>query len=268
MNHADFIQKLLTETSKIALANFGKVVGRIKKEDSSQVLTDTDLEIGKYLVGEIKKKYSDYNIIDEESGVIDHGSNFTWVLDPIDGTSNFAVGVPTYGTMIGLLEKNTPVAGGLSLPSLDQIIVAQKGKGAVLNREKIKVTAEKNLSSTLVAYGIDPNRGNPDKIRNQIKIAAELVLNSRNLRASNSVFDIVMLAKGSYGGYVSLAGKIWDSVGPHIVIEEAGGLYTDYFGKQIDYFNPLTKTRINYTACAAAPKLHKKLQEIIHSVKV
>ena len=112
---------------------------------------------------------------------------------------------------------------------------------------------------------MDPDKSNPDKIRNQMKIAAEVLLNSRNIRSSNSVFDLVMVAKGSYGGWLSLSGKIWDNVGPQIVLQEAGAIYTDFLGKQIDYSDPLTKTKVNYTNCVAPPILHKRLQEIIHS---
>lgn len=237
MNHADFIDSLLKESAIVARKNFGKVTGRIKPEDSTQVLTDTDIEIGKYLVEEVKKNYPNHNIIDEELGIIDNGSDFTWVIDPIDGTANFAKGIVTYGTMIGLLEKATPIAGGLSLPSLNQIITAEKGKGAYLNKKKIFVTSEKDLSSTLISIGLDPDKNNPDKIRDQMKIIAEVLINSRNLRSSNSVFDLVMVAKGSYGAWLSLSGKIWDNVGPQIVLEEAGAIYTDYFGNPIDYSN-------------------------------
>ena len=265
MNYTDFIEVVLKESAKVAVRNFGKVSGRIKPHDSTQVLTDTDIEIGNYLVGEVRKNYPDHNIIDEESGTIDKGSDFTWVIDPIDGTANFAMGVPTYGTMIGLLKNGTSIAGGLSLPAFDEILTAEKGKGAYLNGEKISVTSQKDLSQTLVAIGMDSDRENPDKIRNQMATATEVLLNSRNIRSSNSVFDLVMVAKGSYGGWLSFSGKVWDNVGPQIVLEEAGAIYTDFLGKPIDYSDPLTKTKLNYTNCVASPILHKKLQKIIHS---
>ncbi|MBI2621753.1 MAG: inositol monophosphatase [Candidatus Levybacteria bacterium] len=265
MTYAAFIEELLIKTSKIALENFGKVEGRIKKEDATQVLTDTDIEIGKYIVGEIEKTYPDYNIVDEEAGVVDKNSDYTWVVDPIDGTANFAVGVVTYGTMIGLLKNDIPIAGGLSLPSLDQWATAEKGKGAYFNGKKTKVTPEADLSKVLVAVGEDPKKDNPDLVRKQIKIAGEILLNSQNLRRSNSVFDEMMVARGSYGGSIFFNGKIWDNVAPHIVIEEAGGIYTDVWGKSMDYSNPLKRTRQNFTSCAAAPTLHKKLQKIIHA---
>lgn len=265
MSYTDFIGEVLKEASVIARKNFGKVKGRTKPDDNNQVLTDTDIEIGNFIIAQISREFPKQNIIDEEAGVIDKGSEFTWVVDPIDGTSNFAVGVETYGTMIGLLKNRTPIAGGLSLPSFYQIITAEKGKGAFLNGKKISVTSEKDLSKTLVAFGIDSRKEDPEKTRKEMRIASEIVLSSRNLRSSNSVFDVVMLAKGAYSCYISQSGRIWDHVAPLIVIEEAGGIYTDYYGKKMDFSKPLTKIQNRYSVCASTPILHKKLQEIIHS---
>src|SRR3989344_2413941 len=125
MNYTDFIEDVLKEASEIARKNFGKVKGRIKPDDNNQVLTDTDIEIGRFIIEQISREFPEHSIIDEEAGVIDKGSEFTWVVDPIDGTANFAVGVPTYGIMIGLLKNGTSIAGGLSLPPFDEIIIAE-----------------------------------------------------------------------------------------------------------------------------------------------
>ena len=96
-------------------------------------------------------------------------------------------------------------------------------------------------------------------------VLAEIVLNIRNLRCSNSAFDLVMIAEGKYGGLLNRTSKIWDNVAQHIIIEEAGGLYTDFFGKPIDYSNPLTKDKTNFTFCAAPKVLHEKLRSIINN---
>ncbi len=263
--YQQFIQSSLQNVSDIANAQFGKVTNTTKAGDNNQVLTQTDLEIGKTLIQEIETVYPDHNIIDEEAGVIDKKSDFTWVVDPIDGTSNFANGVPTYGVMIGLLEKNVPIAGGIALPAFQQIITAEKGAGTLLNGQKISVTSESSLLKTLVSYGIDGHQENPQLTFDETKILAQIVLNIRNLRSSNSVFDIIMVAQGKYGAMLNRTSKIWDNVAQHIIIEEAGGVYTDFFGQAIDYSNPLTKTEQNFTFCAASPTLHKKLQEIISS---
>jgi myo-inositol-1(or 4)-monophosphatase len=88
-------------------------------------------------------------------------------------------------------------------------------------------------------------------------------LGIRNLRAAGSTFDTIMVAKGKYGGYINQTSKIWDNVGQQIIIEEAGGIYTDFFGNPMDYPKPLQKAEQNFTWCIGAPELHKQLQAII-----
>ena len=262
--YKNFIVEILKTAIDIANRNFGKVSAVVKGEDNNQVLTETDIEIGKSVISKIKQNYSNYNIIDEEVGVIDNGSQFTWVIDPIDGTSNFANGVPLYCTMVGLLKENVPIAGGVALPPPGEIYVAEKGFGAFCNEKKIHVTSEVRLLSTLVAYTLDGHQENPDFTRNECRTMAEIILNIRNLRNAGSCFDAVMVAKGKYGAYLNLTSKIWDNVAQQILVEEAGGIYTDFWGKPIDYTNPLAKAKDNFTLCAAPPILHKQLQDIIH----
>jgi myo-inositol-1(or 4)-monophosphatase len=264
MNYQSFITSVLQEASEIANEKFGKVTSTIK-ENSNSVVTEADFAIGKHIIERIKKIYPDYNIIDEETGAVDNGSEFTWVIDPIDGTSNFAKSVPTYGIMLGLLHKERPIAGGAALPFFHDICIAEKGKGAYYNNEKISVSSEKKLLNTLVAYGIDSHPENPKNTYEEIKLLSEIILAIRNLRTSNSVFDILLTAKGSYGGVLNRTSKIWDNVAQQIIIEEAEGLYTDFFGKPIDYSHSLTNLSKNFTYCAAPPTLHKELQKIIHN---
>jgi myo-inositol-1(or 4)-monophosphatase len=262
-NFRAFLHESLKEATKIALKKFGKVSGSVKAGDHNQVLTEADTAIGRKIISIIERRYPNHNIIDEEAGAIDKKSDYTWVIDPIDGTSNFAVGVPTFGIMLGLLYKDRPILGGVSLPAFSEIIIAEKGKGAVCNGKKIRVTSEKNLLSTLVAHIIDGHPDNQSITREEIGVLGEIVLNIRNLRASGSVFDIIMVAKGKYGGFLCRSSKVWDNVAPQIIVEEAGGIYTDFFGKPVDYTSAITRVEENYTVCAAPLQLHKQLQEII-----
>jgi myo-inositol-1(or 4)-monophosphatase len=264
MEHSKFIENALREASRVANENFGKVISVIKEDDINQVVTETDLAIGKYLGDGVKETYPEHNILDEEAGVVDNNSPFTWVIDPIDGTSNFSEGLPFYGIMIGLLDKDTPVAGGVALPYFNELYLAQKGKGTFCNDEKVAVTNSSELLSVLVAYGIDGHQEDPEITYEESKLLAEIVLNIRNLRTSNSAYDMVMVAKGKYGAYLNRTTRIWDNVAPQIVIEEAGGIYTDFFGKPVDYSNPLQRVDLNFTACASSPELHKQIQAVIH----
>lgn len=262
-NVKDFIAAVLKDASAVASTNFGKVKGSVKPQDNNQVLTKADIEIGELIVSRAKAQFPDWNIIDEEAGVIDNGSAYTWVIDPIDGTSNFANGLPTYGIMVGLLKGGIPVAGGIALPYFDEIYVAEKGKGTLRNGQPVKVTQETGLLNCLVAYGIDGHQKNPELTVQEVQTLAHIILGIRNLRSSNSTYDIAQVAQGKYGAWLSRGSKIWDNVAPQIVIEEAGGLYTDFFGKPIDYSNPTKKVGDNFTVCAAAPALHAQLQAII-----
>lgn len=263
MDYRDFIERTLKRASKIAEKNFGKVSGSVKSDDNNQVLTETDLEIGKLIVDKIKDAYPKHNVIDEEAGVIDNHSDYTWVVDPIDGTSNFSQGIPMYGVLLGLLDKTKPIAGGIVLPSFSEIYLAKKDKGADCNGKRIKVSSEKDLLNSLIAYGIDGHQENPELTKKECSLLAKLVLGMRNIRSSNSVYDYAMVAKGKYGAYLNQTSKIWDNVAAQVIIEEAGGKYTDFHGKPIDYSNPLSKADLNYTYCAAAPELHRQIQEII-----
>jgi myo-inositol-1(or 4)-monophosphatase len=267
MAYLPFIKKALARASQIARQSQGKVSVTIKPEDNSQVLTDADLTIGKYIVGQIQRHFPKHNIIDEEAGVIDNNSAFTWVVDPIDGTSNFAAGLPHYGIMIGVLHQDKPFAGGVSLPAFQEIYLAQQGKGATGNGKKITVTKETKLLSALVAYLIDGHPDNPQTTLGETKILARVILGCRNLRITNAVYDPIMVAKGVYGGALCQTSKIWDNIAQQIILEEAGAIYTDFWGKPMDYSQPLVKAKkkANFTFCTGSLKLHRQLQNIIHT---
>lgn len=263
--YSAFIQEVLVDAAKIARDHFGQVSSTVKPEDNNQVLTEADIAIGKALVDAVQKKYPDHSIIDEEAGVIDNQSTITWVIDPIDGTSNFAAGTPLYGCMIGVLENDIPIAGGVVLPALDQLYIAEKGQGATCNGAPLSVTNQPSLLQCLVAYGVDGHQENPLQTRKEAEILGDIILAIRNLRSSNSVFDLMMTACGSYGAFLNQNSKIWDNVAPQIIIEEAGGVYTDFFGQSIDYHDAVHRANENFTVCAASPVLHAELQKIIEN---
>jgi myo-inositol-1(or 4)-monophosphatase len=91
----------------------------------------------------------------------------------------------------------------------------------------------------------------------------ELILKIRNLRTSGSAFDVSLLVKGKYGAILNRTSKIWDNVAPQILIEEAGGLYTDFFGHPVEYSQPLTRATQNFTCCTASQTLHTQIQQVL-----
>ncbi len=264
MEYREFLEKNLTEAGQIALRYFGKVSGTVKPGDSNQVLTEADIAIGKQLVSAVQATYPDHNIIDEEAGVVDKGSRLTWVIDPIEATSNFAAGLPQYGIMIGLLEDATPIAGGIITPATQNLYIAEAGKGATCNGEPIHAMTETNLLNVLLSYGIDSHRKDPQRTIDECRVLADLVLSVRNIRNTGcEALDPMYVAEGRYGGRINTSSKIWDNVAPHIIAQEAGALWTDANGAPMDYSNPLSRAEQNFTFCVASPAIHEQLQAIV-----
>jgi myo-inositol-1(or 4)-monophosphatase len=264
MDYRQFIKDRLTKAAETANGYFGKVSSTVKEDDSNQVLTEADVAIGKQLVAAVQEVYPDHNIIEEEAGGIDKQSQFTWVIDPIEATSNFAAGLPQYGIMIGLLDGDKPIAGGIIAPAYNKLYLAEKGKSATCNGEPMHVTSETNLLNVLVSYGIDSHREDPERTKSECAVMADIILGCRNMRNSGcEALDPMYVAEGRYGGRVNTTSRIWDNVAPQIIAEEAGALWTSVNGSHIDYSYPLTKMEQNFTFCVASPTLHKQLQAII-----
>lgn len=175
------------------------------------------------------------------------------------------MGVETYGTILGLLKGGTPIAGGIALPFFNEIITAEQGNGAYCNGVKLHVTGDTDLSKALVACFIDSHREQPSVTASQAKQIGRIALSVRSVRDTNSVYDLVNVAKGRYGAITCFDSKIWDNVGQQIVIEEADGVYTDIAGKPMDYSNPISRHKQNFTYCAGSPKLHSNLLSILNS---
>jgi myo-inositol-1(or 4)-monophosphatase len=264
MTYLPFLKDQLTAAANTAEQYFGKVMGTVKPGDNNQVLTEADLAIGQQLVTAVKQAYPDHNIIDEEAGVVDRGSRYTWVIDPVEATSNFAAGLPQYGIMVGLLEDATPIAGGIIAPAFDKLYLAEKGSGATCNGRPIHATAATDLSRQLVSYGIDGHQENPAQTEAECRTLAKIVLAIRNLRNSGcEALDPMYVAEGRYGGRINLTSKIWDNVAPHIIATEAGALWTAADGTPQDYANPLSRADQNFSFCVAPPALHRQLIALV-----
>lgn len=264
MQYRTFLKEKLSAAADIAGQHFGQVSGSVKAGDYNQVLTEADLAVGRYLVAAVQEAYPDHNVIDEEAGGIDKSSRFTWVIDPIEATSNFAAGLPQYGIMMGLLDGGTPIAGGVIAPAYNKLYLAEKGQGATCNGQPIHVTAEPKLINTLVSFGIDSHQEDPERTRRECAVLADLILGIRNMRNSGcEALDPMYVAEGRYGGRVNNAGKIWDNVAPHIIAEEAGAIWTTANGQPMEYSNPLSRMEEDFTFCVASPVLHRQLQDII-----
>ncbi|MET9499823.1 inositol monophosphatase [Streptomyces sp. NPDC006552] len=254
-----FLESLLREAAEIALSFPRGLSARIKDADPNQVVTNADLAIGTRLKSRIHERFPHDSEIDEEWGIVRGTSAITWVIDPIDGTSNFAAGSPLFGVMVGVLENGMPVAGGVSLPAFSETYVAEVGHGAYVNGNKLELKAGGDMTEQLVAYGIDFH---PSETAHDYRTMENIAFRCRGIRMSNSIFDCMMVAKGVYAASMHRRNRIWDCVAPHVIIQEAGGTFSTMEGDVPDYQNPLTKTKQVYSMLACNSDFHRAVTDI------
>lgn len=264
MKVSEFLHRELAAAARIAVGYFGTVDAVVKGGDPNQVLTEADIAIGAMLVRAVRSTYPEHNVVDEEAGVVDNGSRYTWVIDPIEATSNFAAGIPEYGIMMGLLDDGTPVAGGVVVPEHRRYYAAEKGCGATLNGRPISVTADADLDDVLVSFGFDGDRDDPARTARECQVLAGIALACRNtVNSGCEAVDPMLVAEGRLGGRVNMSSRIWDNVAPHIIAEEAGAVWSAADGSPIDYSRPTERAAENYTFCVAPAALHRRLTSIV-----
>jgi myo-inositol-1(or 4)-monophosphatase len=258
------IRKALLEAGKILLENFGKLTEYTVKESQSSIVTKADIESEKKIIEIILEKFSNHNTLGEETGFQNRNSEFTWVIDPLDGTSNFAAGIPWFGVIICVLKNDVPFISGCFLPVQNEIYFAEKGKGATRNGEKIKVSSETDLKNILAAYSIDYS-DEPGKTEREAKLIQQVVSRIRNLRSTNCIIDFCYTADGKLGACMNQTTKIWDIAGPGLIIEEAGGKVTDIQGNPFDFSLNADNYARNFTIVGSNKVLHSELIKILNN---
>lgn len=233
------------------------------KESISSVVTEADLASENAIIRVLLDTPEPCNIISEEAGYIDSGSPFTWVVDPLDGTSNFAAGLPWFGVIIALFRDSVPVQAGMYMPVEDQLYFAGDGEGAWRNRGKIKCTDAKDLDEILVSYSFDFS-SDPGKTEREMELLNRLSKKIRNTRATNSLIDFCYTADGRLGAAINQSTRIWDIAAPTLIIKEAGGIASDISGSAIQFDLSPESINSNYTIVASGSKVHSPLMKIIN----
>jgi len=257
------LHKALKEAGKILLQNFGRISGFEVKESQSSIVTQTDVDSEKRIMQIISEAFPQHNLLGEETGFQYKKSEYTWVVDPIDGTSNFAAGIPWFGVIICVLKNLKSEMAGCWLPVQNQLYFAERGKGSTLNEEAITVSKETELKNVLVAYSLDYSDV-PGKTEREAQLIQQLVQNVRNLRSTNCLVDLCYTSDGKLGACINQTTKIWDIAGPALIIEEAGGIATDLIGKPFDYTISEFDYERNFDIVASNKFLHAQLIKIIN----
>jgi myo-inositol-1(or 4)-monophosphatase len=258
----DFIKSLLFSVGEILKKGFGEISSVQTKHDQSNVVTEYDFQSERHITEIIQKTFPQHNILGEEHGAIMQKSEYTWIIDPLDGTSNFAAQIPWFGVLIALLKNNNPIMAGAYLPMSDELYFAENGHGAFKNDKQIHVSAERELKNLLCAYSLDFSE-DLQKTKMEVEIMKNLVRHCRNLRSTNSLVDFCYVAEGKLGAAINQTMKIWDIAAPKLILEEAGAKVTDIAGKSFDFPPTKRSATENYTAIAASPEIH---QQIIQNI--
>ena len=260
------LEKSLKKGGEILLSYFGKITKVSVKQNQSNIVTAADVAAEKCIVEIIKQAHPEHNIIGEETGFYDNHSEFTWIVDPLDGTSNFSAGIPWFGVLVALLKNDKPILAGCYLPVQNELYLAEKGKGATLNGNPIAVNSESQLKNVLLVYSLDFS-DDSKKTAQETRIITELVKNVRNIRATNSLVDFCYTASGRLGGTINQTTCIWDVAAPYLLIQEAGGVVTDLNGTDLDFKVNASNYLRNFTIIASTPRLHPQLLNIVKSSK-
>ena len=204
-------------------------IGEIRYKGEINLVTEVDLLCEKEIITSIKKQFPDHAFLAEESGATEGDADHLWIIDPLDGTVNYAHGYPCYCVSIGYQRKGEVVVGVVYNPCLDELFVAEKGRGATLNGKAIAVSPATELKKSLLATGFaydinESTNNNLDHFENLIKACQAI------RRPGSAAMDLCYTAMGRFEGFWELKLHPWDYAAGWLMVEEAGGQVTRFDG--------------------------------------
>ncbi len=213
------------------LRDFGEVEQlQVSKKGPGDFVSAADFRVEKLLRQELQKARPDYGFLLEESGVIEGTDRHNvWVVDPLDGTTNFLHGIPHFAISIGLVRDGEPIAGVVYQPLTDEMFWAEKGNGSFVNERRLRVSARRKLDESVIATGI-PHQGRPEHQRflRQLPLVMEATAGVRRL--GSAALDLAYVAAGRYEGFWEMGLKPWDIAAGIILVKEAGGYVSEISG--------------------------------------
>jgi len=205
---------------------FGEVMKVEEKTNVRDLRTKADIESEQAIIAVLRQTFPALNIYAEESGTINNGSEYTFVVDPLDGTNNFVLGIPYFTISIGLLKNDEAIAGVIYNPILDQLYTAAKGKGAFMNGTPIHVNQEADITHCTVSYtcGYNTARAYSDRVKAKLYD----IQVKRTLETWAPAYDYCLLASGRIEAVISKEGDMEDYVAAKVIVAEAGGKITGF----------------------------------------
>lgn len=235
----NFAVQIAREAGSILTERMGRKSLQVTNKGVIDLVTEADLAAEGFIIERIQTHYPRHAILAEESGAsdaVEHASEFKWIIDPLDGTTNYAHGYPCFCVSIALERASEIVLGVIYDPLRDEMFAAEKGEGATLNGRRIRVSEVDDLNRAMVCTGFPYDvRGRGDFARH----FANFIMHAQAIRRDGSAaLDLAYVACGRFDGFFEEGLRPWDVAAGVLLIEEAGGRISHYNGQPFNVYTP------------------------------
>lgn len=251
--------KAAESAGKVLRENFDSSFTVSNKEGINNLVTEIDHKSEEVIFSIIKQDFPDHHILSEESGELVQDSAYKWIIDPIDGTVNYANGIPICCVSIGIEKEGKMVLGAVYNPFLNEMFFAERGSGAFLNDKKIRVSDQDALINSCLVTGFPYTY--LDMPNGPLQVFEKFIRKGIPVRRLGSAaIDLCWVAAGRFDGFYEHKLSAWDSAAGFLLVEEAGGKVTDLQG---NYYNPYQPGII-----ATNGHIHDSLMKVVNGGEV
>ncbi len=250
----DKVIQIAKEAGEIAREGFRKNMIVETKGSLTNLVTEYDKKSEETIINFIRKEFPSHSILAEESGTQEFSSEYIWVIDPIDGTTNYAHGLPIFSVSIGVQKNNELIYGVVYDVMRDAVYSTEKGSGAFCDERKLQVSTNDDLQKSILVTGFPYNVSeNPDHAFE--RFVAFLKTARAIRRLGSAALDMCYVAEGVFDGFWEVSLNPWDMAAGKLLIEEAGGIVTNFAGEPINIYSK--------QILATNKKVHQAMMKIL-----